>query len=89
MISQAPVLLRLAFHDAATFLTSDGAGGANASLRFELGRPENFGLNRGWKVVEQAMQVSALLFVYLPFGFLQQKLPLSEAATRQCAKSEA
>lgn len=33
-----------------------GDGGANASVRFELKRPENRGLNRGWKVIEQTMQ---------------------------------
>lgn len=43
---QAPVLLRLVFHDAGTFLQSAGNGGANASIRFELKRPENTGLNR-------------------------------------------
>ena len=45
---QAPVLLRLAFHDAATFETSAGDGGANASVQYEFARPENRGLKRGW-----------------------------------------
>lgn len=49
---QAPVLLRLVFHDAGTFLQAAGDGGANASVRLELSRPENKGLNRGWGVVE-------------------------------------
>ena len=49
---QAPVLLRLVFHDAGTFLEAAGDGGANASIRFELSRPENSGLNRGWSVIE-------------------------------------
>lgn len=49
---QAPVLLRLVFHDAGTYLQSAGNGGANASVRFELSRPENTGLNRGWSVIE-------------------------------------
>ncbi|KAK9845062.1 hypothetical protein WJX74_010134 [Apatococcus lobatus] len=49
---QAPLLLRLAFHDAATFSQQDSNGGANASLRFELERPENFGLERGWPIIE-------------------------------------
>lgn len=56
LFSQAPVLLRLAFHDAGTFSASQGQGGANASVRFELKRPENSGLGRGWKVIEQTMQ---------------------------------
>ena len=51
---QAPVLLRLVFHDAGTFLQAAGNGGANASIRFELSRPENSGLNRGWGVIEAA-----------------------------------
>lgn len=49
------MLLRLAFHDAATFSQSRGGdGGANASIRFELDRPENAGLKRGWRVIEAA-----------------------------------
>lgn len=50
--SKAPVLLRLAFHDAACFDVTDKDGGANGSIRFELDRPESFGLKRGWRVVE-------------------------------------
>ena len=38
---QAPVLLRLAFHDAGTFDVSGRDGGANGSVAFELDRPEN------------------------------------------------
>ena len=49
---QAPVLLRLVFHDAGTFLESASNGGANASIRFELKRPENTGLNRGWALIQ-------------------------------------
>lgn len=48
---KAPVLLRLAFHDAATYRLSDGQGGPNASVQFELDRPENTGLKRGWSSV--------------------------------------
>lgn len=47
-LGQAPVLLRLAFHDAATHRVSRGDGGANASIQFEFDRPENTGLKRGW-----------------------------------------
>jgi len=50
--SKAPVLLRLAFHDAAAFDAGRGDGGANGSVRFELDRPESFGLKRGWRVIE-------------------------------------
>lgn len=41
---QAPVLLRLVFHDAGTYAAATGDGGANGSLLFELDRPENRGL---------------------------------------------
>ncbi|KAK9840586.1 hypothetical protein WJX81_003173 [Elliptochloris bilobata] len=49
---KAPVLLRLVFHDAGTYAAASGDGGANGSLRFELDRPENRGLKRGWRVLE-------------------------------------
>lgn len=51
--SKGPVLLRLAYHDAATYDAAAGDGGANASVRLELDRPENTGLKRGWGVIEQ------------------------------------
>jgi len=51
--NKAPVALRLAFHDAGTYLAATRDGGANASIQFELDRPENFGLKRGWRLVEQ------------------------------------
>lgn len=47
-------MLRLVYHDAGTFSKKAGDGGLNASIRFELDRPENFGLKRGWKLIEQA-----------------------------------
>ena len=47
-VLQAPVLLRLAFHDAATHEVAAGDGGANASVQYEFSRPENTGLKRGW-----------------------------------------
>lgn len=50
--SKSAVLLRLAFHDAAPFNVTTRSGGANASIQFELDRPENFGLKRGWRVIE-------------------------------------
>lgn len=54
--AKAPVMLRLAFHDAGTYDRSSFSGGANASIRFELDRPENAGLKRGWNVIEATMQ---------------------------------
>lgn len=50
--TKAPVLLRLVFHDAGTYDAAAGDGGANASIRLELDRPENKGLKRGWNVIE-------------------------------------
>lgn len=42
------MLLRLAFHDAATYDAQSRDGGANASVQYEFSRPENAGLKRGW-----------------------------------------
>lgn len=52
---KAPVLLRLAFHDAGTFDVSGRDGGANGSVVFELDRPENKGLKRGLRLIDAAM----------------------------------
>lgn len=52
--AKAPVMLRLVFHDAGTYDAASGTGGPNASVRFELDRPENFGLKRGWGVIDAA-----------------------------------
>ncbi|KAL6764688.1 putative L-ascorbate peroxidase 6 [Haematococcus lacustris] len=49
---KAAVALRLIFHDCGTFQSSAANGGANASIRFELDRPENGGLKRGWRLIE-------------------------------------
>lgn len=54
--AKAPVMLRLVFHDAGTFDAAAGNGGANASIALELERPENFGLKRGWTVIEQTYE---------------------------------
>lgn len=53
--TKCPVVLRLVFHDSGTYSIAAGNGGANASIQHELERPENFGLKRGWKVIQQAM----------------------------------
>lgn len=50
--SKAPLMLRLVFHDAATFRSASLDGGLNASIQFELERPENFGLKRGVNVIK-------------------------------------
>ena len=49
--NKAAVCLRLAFHDAATFSLTAKDGGMNASIGYELDRPESFGLKRGWRAV--------------------------------------
>ena len=50
---QTPILLRLAFHDAGTYNATDGAGGPNASLRYELSRVHNRASVRrfGWPLI--------------------------------------
>lgn len=53
---KAPLMLRLIFHDAATYrqgLSGSEQGGVNGSIRFETERPENFGLKRGVNVIRQ------------------------------------
>ena len=55
MMLQAPVVLRLVFHDSGTYNAAANNGGANASIQHELERPENFGLKRGWNVIQKAM----------------------------------
>ncbi|CAN0877575.1 Putative L-ascorbate peroxidase 6 [Linum grandiflorum] len=46
---RAAGVLRLAFHDAGTFDISGKSGGMNGSIIYELGRPENTGLNKSVK----------------------------------------
>mmetsp|Transcript_5591 Transcript_5591/g.14314 ORF Transcript_5591/g.14314 Transcript_5591/m.14314 type:complete len:345 (+) Transcript_5591:100-1134(+) len=53
---KAPAVLRVIFHDAGTFDAQAGDGGANASVQFELSRPENKGLKRGLNCVTEAMK---------------------------------
>ena len=50
---KAPLMLRLVFHDAATYRTKTADGGINGSIQYELERPENFGLKRGINVIRQ------------------------------------
>ena len=57
---KAPVLLRQVFHDSGTYSAADGSGGPNASLQFELERPENQGLKRGWSAVKEVRSVPAI-----------------------------
>ena len=47
-----PAILRLAFHDAGTYDATRKRGGANASVRYELDRPENAGLKRATRVID-------------------------------------
>ena len=50
---KAPLMLRLVFHDAATYRMKSSDGGVNGSIQYELERPENFGLKRGVNVIRQ------------------------------------
>ena len=52
-----PAVLRLVFHDAGTYDVRTGTGGANASVQFELDRPESRGLKRGLRPVQEAQQL--------------------------------
>ncbi len=64
--TQAPVLLRLVFHDAGTYRAASRDGGLNASIQYELDRPENKGLKRPWNVVQdlhKQLQVAIILVV--------------------------
>lgn len=53
--NSAPILLRLAFHDAVNYDASTGRGGANGSVRFtqELSRPPNKGIENAVRFCEQ------------------------------------
>lgn len=56
--TKAPAVLRLVFHDAGTRRVASNDGGANASVRFELARPESFGLKRGLGPVTAAYEAT-------------------------------
>eukprot|EP01025_Chloroclados_australasicus_P030097 TRINITY_DN3014_c2_g1_i2.p1 TRINITY_DN3014_c2_g1~~TRINITY_DN3014_c2_g1_i2.p1 ORF type:complete len:218 (-),score=25.80 TRINITY_DN3014_c2_g1_i2:218-871(-) len=62
-------MLRLAFHDAGTYSSIDNSGGPNGSIQFELDRPENFGLKRGWRLiqdVQKSVEGTPLAFLLSP-----------------------
>eukprot|EP01024_Parvocaulis_polyphysoides_P041614 TRINITY_DN38187_c0_g1_i1.p1 TRINITY_DN38187_c0_g1~~TRINITY_DN38187_c0_g1_i1.p1 ORF type:complete len:274 (-),score=33.66 TRINITY_DN38187_c0_g1_i1:145-966(-) len=64
-----PLMLRLAFHDAGTYSAMDNTGGPNASIQYELDRPENKGLKRGWKLigeVQKSVEGTPLAFLLSP-----------------------
>jgi len=77
-------VLRLAFHDAATYDAAAGDGGANASVRLELERPENRGLRRGWRVIEMAMagglrSKKSLSFYFSMQNFLKFQIQVNQS----------
>lgn len=49
---KAAGILRLVFHDAGTFNITKNTGGMNGSILYELGRPENSGLDRSIKLLD-------------------------------------
>lgn len=53
---KCPLMLRLVFHDSATYRVNTDDGGPNGSIRFETDRPENFGLKRGVNVIRQLQE---------------------------------
>lgn len=53
---KCPLMLRLVFHDSATYRVSTDDGGPNGSIQFETDRPENFGLKRGVNVIRQLQE---------------------------------
>lgn len=53
---KCPLMLRLVFHDSATYRVSTNDGGPNGSIQFETDRPENFGLKRGVNVIRQLQE---------------------------------
>ncbi|KAJ8428760.1 hypothetical protein Cgig2_010764 [Carnegiea gigantea] len=57
----APIVLRLAFHDAATYDWKSHTGGANGSIRDELNNPPNKGLDTAVKFLEPSMSICVLL----------------------------
>ncbi|XP_011649827.1 putative L-ascorbate peroxidase 6 isoform X2 [Cucumis sativus] len=58
---RAPGLLRLVFHDAGTFETNDTSGGMNGSIVHELDRPENKGLKKSVKILQEAKSTLDLI----------------------------
>ncbi|KAK9807743.1 hypothetical protein WJX72_007848 [[Myrmecia] bisecta] len=97
---KAPVVLRLAFHDAGTYDVTAHNGGPNGSIQYELDRPENFGLKRGWRVIEgvrsalkgtaAAASVSDADLIALAGGYAVQICggpPMNWAVGRQDVKS--
>lgn len=54
---KAAGVLRLVFHDAGTFDSSENSGGMNGSIVYELDRPENKGLKKFLKILEKAKNV--------------------------------
>jgi L-ascorbate peroxidase len=54
--TKCPAVLRVAFHDAGTFNNQSNDGGMNASVLYELGRPESFGLKRGLNPIREVFE---------------------------------
>lgn len=52
----APIVLRIAFHDAATYDRKSHTGGANGSIRNELNNPPNKGMDTAVKFLEPVKQ---------------------------------
>uniref|UniRef100_A0A7C9D6K9 L-ascorbate peroxidase n=1 Tax=Opuntia streptacantha TaxID=393608 RepID=A0A7C9D6K9_OPUST len=57
----APIVLRLAFHDAATYDRKTQTGGANGSIRNELNNPPNKGIDTAVKFLEPVKKKHPML----------------------------
>jgi hypothetical protein len=66
--SKAPVMLRLIFHDGATYRAASKDGGVNGSIQYELDRPESFGLKRALFPPPSVSYVPYVTYVtYVPY----------------------
>ncbi|KAG0586604.1 hypothetical protein KC19_2G103000 [Ceratodon purpureus] len=74
-------VLRLAFHDAGTFDSSDNSGGMNGSILFELERPESAGLQRPIKVLQKVKRELDLAF---PVSWADLIAVAGAAAVAEC-----
>lgn len=68
----AATLLRLAFHDAGTYVKVNNTGGANGSLRFEINAPSSAGLQRGLQLLQQVQQQLARQNIFVSYADLFQ-----------------
>ena len=88
-VMQTPILLRIAFHDAGTWVAADQTGGPNGSVQFELSRTPNRSVVRrfGWPVVLQVRRRCKLCRLLLSLLTLLAYRPVLLAATRETSSA--